>query len=86
MLSEKEIMDIANDYADLNKTQYCLYQLVYVRKSLFLDGYYDVCYRVMDKNGREIDAALMVAIDVRSGQVISLEELIKIQMRMEEGH
>ena len=84
MLSEKDIREIADDFARQNQSQYCSFQLVYIRKSFFLDGYYDVKYRVVDQIGREIDAALMMAIDIQSGNVIPLEELIKIQIRLEE--
>lgn len=84
MLSEEAISKIAYDYARQNQSQYCSYQLVYIRKSLFLDGYYDVKYRVVDQIGREIDASLMVAIDIQSGNVIPLEELIKMLIQLEE--
>lgn len=84
MLGENEIMDIAKDYAKQSQSGYCFYQLVYVQKSQFLDGYYDVKYRVVDQNGREIDSALLMAIDVQNGDIITLEELIKIRMRQEE--
>ena len=84
MLSEKAIKEIADDYARQNQSQYCTFQLVYIRKSLFLDGYYDAKYRVVDQIGREIDASLMMAIDIQSGKVIPLEELIKIRMQLEE--
>ena len=83
MLSEKAIREIADDYARQNQSQYCSFQLVYIRKSLFLDGYYDVKYRVVDQIGREIDSALMMAIDIQSGNMIPLEELIKIQILQE---
>lgn len=83
MLSEEAIRKIAYDYARQNQSQYCSYQLVYIRKSLFLEGYYDVKYRVLDQIGREIDASLMMAIDIQSGNVIPLEELIKMQMQLE---
>ena len=84
MLSEKAIREIADDYARQSQSGYCSFQLVYIRKSIFLDGFYDVKYRVVDQIGREIDSALMMAIDIQSGNVIPLEELIKIRMLMEE--
>ena len=83
MLSEKAIREIADDYARQNQSRYCSFQLVYIRKSLFLDGYYDVKYRVVDQIGREIDSALMMAIDIQSGNMIPLGELIKIQILQE---
>ena len=85
MLSEKEIMSIAEDYAKQNKSWSCSYQLLYIQKSQFLDGYYDVKYRVVDQNGREIDGGLFMAINEQSGNIITLEELIKIKMRLEES-
>ena len=83
MLTEKAIREIADDYARQNQSRYCSFQLVYIRKSLFLDGYYDVKYRVVDQFGREIDASLMMEIDIQSGNMISLEELIKILILQE---
>ena len=85
MLGEKELMDIAEDYAEQHRSWSCSYQLVYIQKSQFLDGYYDVKYRVVDQNGREIDGALFMEIDEQSGNIITLEELIKIKMRLEES-
>ena len=84
MLSEEAIRKIADDYARQSQSGYCSFQLVYIRKSIFLDGFYDVKYRVVDQIGREIDASLMMAVDIRSGNMIPLEELIKMRMLLEE--
>ena len=84
MLSEEAIRKIADDYARQSQSGYCSFQLVYIRKSLFMDGFYDVKYRVVDQIGREIDASLMMAIDIRSGNMIPLEELIKMRIQMED--
>lgn len=79
MLSKNEIIDIANNYAKLNQTEYYSLQLLYVIKSNFLDGYWDISFKVLDENGCEIDGPLLVAINEENGQISTMEELIMMQ-------
>ena len=76
MLTEKEIIDIANNYANSNRTEYYSLQLLLVKKSAFLDGYYDVSFKVMNEMGNEIEGPILVAISEQNGKIFSMEELI----------
>ena len=79
MLMENEIVDIANNYAKSNQTKYYTLELLCAAKSKFLDGYWDISFKVLDENGYEIDGPLLVAINGESGQVSTMEELIMTQ-------
>lgn len=79
MLMEKEIIDIANNYAKLGQTKYYSLQLLCVVKSKFIDGYWDISFKVLDEHGYEIDGPLLVAINGEDGQITTMEELIMMQ-------
>ncbi len=79
MLLKNEIIDIANKYAESSQTEYYSLQLLFVDKSKFVDGYWDVCFKVLDEHGHEIDGPLLVAINGENGQIYSMEELIMMQ-------
>ncbi len=83
MLTENEIIKIANDYALSSKTNYYSLQLLCVMKSKFLVGYWDVSFKVIDEDGYEIDGPLLVAIDGETGQIRTMEEVIMTQRRLD---
>lgn len=76
MLTVEEITNIAHNYANRNKKQYYSLQLLFVKKSQFLDGYYDASFKVLNELGHEIEGPLMVAINEQNGDISSMEELI----------
>ena len=76
MLTKKEIKEIAGKYADVNKSQYYSLKLISIKPSVFLDGYWDACYKVFNDCGNEIEGPLLIAISGETGQIYSMEELI----------
>lgn len=76
MLTKKEIKEIAGKYADVNKSQYYSLKLISISPSVFLDGYWDACYKVFNDCGNEIEGPLLIAISGEAGQICSMEELI----------
>ena len=73
---QKEIKEIAGKYADVNKSQYYSLKLISIKPSVFLDGYWDACYKVFNDCGNEIEGPLLIAISGETGQIYSMEELI----------
>lgn len=76
MLTKKEIKEIAGKYADVNKSQYYSLKFISINPSVFLDGYWDACYKVFNDFGNEIEGPLLIAISGETGQIYSMEELI----------
>lgn len=67
---------IAGKYADVNKSQYYSLKLISINSSVFLDGYWDACFKVFNDCGNEIEGPLLIAISGETGQIYSMEELI----------
>lgn len=76
MLTEKEIIDIANNYANLHKSEYFSLQYCFARISQFGDGYWDVTFKVFNENGNEIEGPLLVVINGDTGRISTMEEMI----------
>ena len=76
IFTKKEIKEIAGKYADVNKSQYYSLKLISISPSVFLDGYWDACYKVFNDCGNEIEGPLLIAISGEAGQICSMEELI----------
>lgn len=79
MLTEKKIIDIAINYAGINKSEYFSLKFFLAQPSKFLDGYWDVSFKVLNEEGNEIEGPLLIAIDGETGNVYTMEELIMKQ-------
>lgn len=76
MLTKREITEIAEKYADINKSQYYSLKFISVNPSVFLDGYWDASYKVFNDCGNEMEGPLLIAINGKTGEVFGMEELI----------
>ena len=76
MLNEREIKQIAIHYANINKTEYYYLELLSVKPSTFLDGYWDAGFTVFTQEGTELEGPLLIAINGETGEINSMEELI----------
>ena len=79
MLTEKEIINIANNYAKLNKSEYFSLQYCSAQTSRFLDGYWDVSFKVFNEKGNEIEGPLLMVINEQTGNISTMEEIIMPQ-------
>ncbi|MBR6537598.1 MAG: hypothetical protein IKT67_10400 [Lachnospiraceae bacterium] len=79
MLMRKEIIDIANNYAQKNQTNFYSLQLLFVTKSKFVEGYWDISFKVLDEQGYEIDGPLLLVVDGENGQTYLMEEFVMMQ-------
>ncbi len=76
MMTEKEIVDISIDYASKNKSQHYSLQYLSARPSKFLDGYWDIVFKVLNEKGNEMEGPLLMVINGETGQISSMEEII----------
>ncbi|MDE7253761.1 MAG: hypothetical protein K2O32_12570 [Acetatifactor sp.] len=76
MLTKKEIIDIANKFAKENQTPFIALQFSFVAKSVYIDGDWDVSFKLLNTEGQEIDGSLLVVINGENGEVNSMEEII----------
>ena len=76
MLTEKEIIKIATEYANTNKTEHYYLEHLCIKPSVFLDGYWDASFTVFTQEGTELEGPLLIAIDGKTGEINTMEQLI----------
>ena len=76
MLTEKEITEIAAEYANINKTEHYYLEYLCAKPSVFLDGYWDAGFTVFTYKGNEPKGPLLIAIDGENGEINTMEQLI----------
>lgn len=75
-LTLSEARKIADRYAMVGGSAYMYLELECVRPSTFLEGYWDVGFKVKDMEGNEVDGPLLMAIDDNTGIISSIDEVI----------
>lgn len=76
MLNEREINQIAIHHANISKTELYYLELLSVKPSIFLDGYWDAGFKVFNQDGSEMEGPLLLAIDGETGEISTMEQLI----------
>ena len=76
MLTEREMNKIAINYANINKTEHYYLEFLFVKPSAFLDGYWDISFKVFTQEGHELEGPLLVVIDGETGEISTMEQLI----------
>lgn len=79
VMNKKDIEAIAYQYEKSVKTEKYSLQLLNIVKSKFLDGYWDVSYKVIGESGNEMDGPLLVVINDDNGKISTMEEIIMQQ-------
>lgn len=75
-LSINEVKEIAENYAQNVRNNYMYLELEQVRPSTFIDGYWDVGYKVKNYEGNEIDGPLLMAINDSTGKISTIDDII----------
>lgn len=75
-LTVNEATKIAEEYACIGGSNYMYLELEQVKPSTFLDGYWDVGFKVKNMEGNELDGPLLMAIDDNTGIISSIDEII----------